>query len=75
MIVVSDYRGFRIAIEAVAVDGRWNAEVRLRRILSADKPHAETVTCYKLTAKHAERAGEVLARRWIDLRAKEGLYG
>jgi hypothetical protein len=35
-----------------------------RRTLSSDKPHVETVTCYKL---RAERAGELWARRWVDL--------
>jgi hypothetical protein len=34
--------------------------------LSQDKPHVETVTCLKLTADHAERAGAVRAKRWID---------
>jgi hypothetical protein len=68
MIVVSDYRGYRIDVEAVAVDGRWNADVRIRRILSDEKPHRETVTCYKLTAEHAERSAEIWARRWIDLK-------
>jgi len=28
MIVVPTYRGFRIEVNAVAVDGRYNAEVR-----------------------------------------------
>jgi hypothetical protein len=28
----------------------------------------ERVACYKLTAKHAEWAGELWARRWIDYR-------
>jgi hypothetical protein len=46
--------------------------VRTRRLFSQDKPHVETVTCFKLTAEHAERAGEIWAKRWIDLRAKEG---
>jgi hypothetical protein len=68
MIVVHDYHGFRIEVEAVADDGRWNANVRIRRILSSDKPHVETVTCFKLTADHAERAGGIWARRWVDLK-------
>jgi hypothetical protein len=66
MIVVHDYCGFRIQIDAIAVDGRWNAEVRMRRILTQEQPHVETVTCFTLTAKHAEWAGEICARRWID---------
>jgi len=43
MIVIHDYHGFRIKVEAVEADGRWNADVRLRRILTQDKPHLETV--------------------------------
>ena len=69
MIVVPDYRGFRIQVDAVAAEGRWNADLRIRRVLSADKPRVERVTCYKLTAEHAERAAEVWARRWVDAQA------
>ena len=68
MTIVPDYRGFRIQVDAIAVDGRWNAEVRMRRILSQEKPHVETVTCFKLRAEHAERSGETWANRWIDLK-------
>jgi hypothetical protein len=77
MIVVPDYRGRRIEINPIAAKAadRWNAEVRIRRHAVNAKPHVEIVTCHKLTAEHAERAGEIWARRWIDLRAKEGLYG
>ena len=33
------YRGFRIQVDAVvAEDERYNADVRLRRLLSAEKP-------------------------------------
>jgi hypothetical protein len=65
VIVVPDYRGHRFDVEAVAVDGRWNAAVRIRRILSDEKPHRETVACLKLTPEHAERNAEIWARRWI----------
>jgi len=71
MIVVSDYRGHRIEVDAVAVDGRWNAEVRIRRTLTQEKPHVESVTCLKLTPKHAEWSGEIWARRWIDLHERK----
>jgi hypothetical protein len=56
--------------EAVAVvgGGRYNADVRMRRLFSRDKPRVERVTCYKLTPDLAERAGELWARRWIDSR-------
>ena len=71
MIVVPTYRGHRIEVNAVAVDGRFNAEVRTLRLFSQDKPHVETVTCFKLTAEHAERAGEIWAKQWVDLKADE----
>jgi hypothetical protein len=29
------------------------------------------VSCFKLTAEHAERAGMLWARRWIDLHHRE----
>jgi hypothetical protein len=32
---------------AVAVDGRYNAEVRILRLFATDKLHAEIVTCFK----------------------------
>jgi hypothetical protein len=67
MIVVSDYRGFRIEVNAVAVDGRSNADVRLLRLFSRDKPRTERVTCYKLTPDLAEHAGEIWAKRWVDV--------
>ena len=66
MIVVSDYRGFRIEVEAIAVDGRYHADVRMRRLFSQDKPIVERVTCYKLTPDLAEHAGELWAKRHID---------
>jgi hypothetical protein len=59
MIVVPDYRGFRIEINAVKADDRWNAEVRIRGHAVNAKPDVEIVTCHKLTADHAERAGEI----------------
>jgi hypothetical protein len=68
MIVVPDYRGHRIEINAVKAADRWNAEVRIRGHAVNAKPQVETVTCHKLTADHAERAGEIWARRWIDMK-------
>jgi hypothetical protein len=69
VIVVSDYRGYRIEVEAVAVvaGGRYNADVRMRRLFSRDKPRVERVTCYKLTPGLAEQAGELWAKRHIDV--------
>jgi hypothetical protein len=57
MIVVPEYCGHRIEVNAVAANGRHNAEVRILRLFAREKPHVDTVTCFKLTAKHAERAG------------------
>jgi len=41
MIVVSDYRGHRIEINAVAVDGRFNTEVRIHGHVINAKPHVD----------------------------------
>jgi len=48
MVVVPDYHGFRIEVEAIkaegaAADGRYNADVRMLRLFSRDKPCAERV--------------------------------
>jgi hypothetical protein len=69
MIVVPDYRGHRIEINARAIDGRWNADVRIRRTLSDAKPHVETVTCFEVSAELAEKSAETWAPRWVDLNA------
>jgi len=61
VIVVPEYRGYRIQVDAVAVDGRWNADVRLRRLFTEDKPQLEPVTCRKLTPDNAERSAEIWA--------------
>jgi hypothetical protein len=68
MVVMPDYRGFRIEIVAQEVDRTWNAGVRIRRTLSTMKPHAEQVSCRKSTAIEAEQAGQVWAQRWVDRR-------
>ena len=69
MIVDPDYRRYRIEVKAIAEGDRWNAEVRIRQHAVNAKPHVERVTCYRLTAAHAEQAGALWARRWIDLKA------
>ena len=51
MIVVPEYRGFRIEVNAVAVDERHNTEVRILRLFARDKPHVETVTWFKMTPR------------------------
>lgn len=66
MIVVPIYRGFRIEVNAVEADGRWDAEVRIRQHAVHAKPRVRIVNCCELTAEHAERAGEIWAKRWVD---------
>jgi hypothetical protein len=63
---VSDYRGFRIEIVAQEVDRAWNAGVRIRSVLSDEKPRAEQVTCRKSTPIEAAQAGQVWGQRWVD---------
>src|SRR5690242_12794475 len=41
MIVVPDYRDHRIQVNAVRADERYNAEVKVRRTLSQDKPYVD----------------------------------
>jgi len=59
-------------VNAIPADGRFNAEVRLLKLFTRDKPRVETVTCLKLGAAHAERAGYIWARRWIDVQLNDG---
>jgi hypothetical protein len=66
MIVVHDYRGYRIHVEAVAADGRWNVEVRIRRTFSG-REAARRAGDLKLTAQLAEMCAVVWARGWVDL--------
>ena len=71
MLIVSDYRHHRIEVNAERAGGAWNAAVRVRRVVSDEKPHVETITCRKPTASAAEQAGEVWARRWVDRNAPQ----
>jgi hypothetical protein len=50
---------------------RWNATVRIRRILSEDPSRVDIVTRLKLTPELAESAGENWARHWVDLKVEE----
>ena len=45
MLIEPDYRGHRIQVDAIAAGDRWNAEVRILRLFSREKPHVETVRC------------------------------
>jgi|GEM_PF-1771166 hypothetical protein len=71
-VIVDYYRDHRIDVNAVSAGDRWNAEVRIRRTLSPDKPHVDTVTCYKLRPDHAEHSALIWAQRWIDLQKNDG---
>jgi len=71
VLIEPAYRGFRIEVNAVAEGERWNAEVRIREHAVNAKPHVEAVSCFKLTAEHAERAGMLWAKRWLDQHAQE----
>jgi hypothetical protein len=66
VVIVTDYRGFRLEIVAQFVEGAWNAGVRIRRTLSDMKPHVEQVTCRKPTPIEAEQAGQLWGERWVD---------
>lgn len=66
MLIVSDYRRHRIEVNAERAGGIWNAVVRIRRILTDEKPHVETITCRKPNAEAAEQVACVYARRWVD---------
>jgi hypothetical protein len=63
MTIVHDYRGFLIEVNAIAVDGHYNAEVRMRRLFAREKPQVEMVSCLKVTPDLAEHSGEIWARR------------
>jgi len=66
VLIERDYRGHRIAVTAVRVDGAWDANIRVRRMFSEAKPRVERVTCRKAIAKVAEERAAVYARRWVD---------
>jgi hypothetical protein len=67
MLVAASYRGRRIQVEAVPVDGRWDADVTTRRLWTDEKGKTERVTCRKPDAELAERWAMLVARRWVDL--------
>jgi hypothetical protein len=66
MIVVPAYKDHRIEVNAQQSVATWDAEVRIRRILSDQKPLVETITCRKPIAKDAEERASIYARRWVD---------
>ena len=66
VLMETSYKGYRIEVNAELADGAWDAQVRIRRVLSEEVPHVELVTCRKPTAKVAEERAAVYARRWVD---------
>ena len=66
MIIESDYRGYRFEVVAFKTEGAWDADVRIRRTLSATTVCAGHLTCRKPAADVAEASGAVCARQWID---------
>jgi hypothetical protein len=67
MIAETYYKGYRIEVYAERFDGAWDATVRIRRVLSDDKPHVERVTCRKMSAELVETRAAIWGRRWVDL--------
>ena len=71
MIVEPVYKGHRIEAYAERVDGAWDAIVRIRRVLTDDRPNVERVTYRKLSAELAETRAAIWARRWVELNGLE----
>ena len=71
MRVHPDYRGHQIQVDAVPVGARWDADVRIRRVLADEKRHVERVLCDKPDAELAERWAAAWARGWVDVQTRE----
>jgi hypothetical protein len=71
-MVESDYRGYRIEVVALHVDGAWDAEVRIRVTPSTRTACAGHLSCRTPTAQTAEERGAVSARQWIDRHGRRG---
>jgi hypothetical protein len=72
MVIESDYRGYRIEVIAVAIEGGWDADVRIRRTPSRVTMCAGHLSCIKPTAEVAEQSGALCARRWVDRHGRSG---
>jgi len=66
MIVVRNYRGFRIEIAAQPVGNGWDAGVRIRCPRSNQVRREEYLPCRKSTTVEAEHAADVWASRLMD---------
>jgi hypothetical protein len=70
LIVVPNYRGFRIEIAAQMVNGAWDAGVRIRCPQSNEVRRTKYLACRKSTPAEAEHSADVWARRWMDSLAR-----
>lgn len=70
MVAEIDYRGFRIEVVACKARGAWDAEIRIRRALSAAMACAGRLASRALTARVAEERGVASARHWVDRHAR-----
>ena len=66
MVVESAYRGYRIAVVAVHVEGAWDAEVTIHQPPSDGTACMRRLTCRKPNAKIAEAHDAACAREWVD---------
>jgi hypothetical protein len=71
--MVALYRGYTIHTIAVQIgdglwSGLWNAEARVRRVRSNEKPYIAVVKCRKTSADGAETTALVVAQKWVDRR-------
>jgi hypothetical protein len=73
MVIESNYRGYRIEVVAVHVEGAWDATIRIYRMLSPATRCAGHLTCRKPIAKVVEASGAVCARQWVDRYGNSGL--
>jgi len=66
MVVESAYRGYRIEVVAVRVEGAWDAEVTIHQPPSDGTACMGRLICSKPTAKIADERGAACAREWVD---------
>lgn len=66
MIIVRNYRGFRIEIVAQLVGNQWDARVQICSRLTNEVRRSAYLSCRKATAAEAERNADAWARRLMD---------
>jgi hypothetical protein len=70
MIVIPNYRAFRIEITAHAVGDAWDAGIRIRCPHTNEVRRSKYLPCHKPSATEAEHSAEVWARQWMDFAAR-----